>query len=554
MAKINIFGLGGLDENGKNSYVVEVNDDIFVINTGTKVPVSSTNGVDTLIPDFSYLEANKHKIRGIFITDAKNESFSALPWLLMKIKGVKIYCSPFTKFLVLDRLSKYKIGHNDYEVISLTSEKLNFKHAFVKAIPLAGSLPGLYGYNIETEDGAIVVMLNFIVGSLNIYGTTDLDYIKNSVETPKGIHSLLIDSGRANYKGKAIDKIDVTPLISKVFEKTEKDARIIVGAFDEEMALLQEILDLSLKYNRPVAVYGRTYGQLVEIIQKIKINGENIPMPEFIDYKDLSKHKNAVILVTSTSERLYQRFLRITDNNDVFLKLVPTDTVIMIAPPLNGLEVLYALTLDEIARITPRVVDITENEYYRIRPAREDIFMAAKTLKPNYFIPLQGLYRYMVVSSQIAAAAGINNAHCIVLQNGKIASFIDGKLHSQKGTAKGVGEVIIDGFGIGDISAEVIREREALAREGVIIITHLVDYKTKKLMGDIQISSSGIITRETKTEVHDLIKSLTYQAFLESPKKIVLKDIQEKIKKNVRKKIYKMYDKEPLVVVVFYEV
>ncbi|WGI36676.1 ribonuclease J [Mesomycoplasma lagogenitalium] len=553
MAKINIFALGGLDENGKNSYVIEIDDSIFLVNAGTKVPISSTNGVDTLIPDFSYLEKNKNRIKGVFITDGKNESFSALPWLLMKIKGLKIYCSPFTKFLILDRISKYKIGHEEYEVISITSEKITFKETEVKSIYLAGSIAGVYGYNFETEDGAILILLNFIVGSLNIYGTTNLEKIKNSVESPKGIHTLLIDSGRANYRGKAIDKIDVTPLIESIFYKTENDSRIIIGAIDEEMALLQEVLDLALKYERPVAVYGRTYGQLVDLIRKIKYEGNFLQMPEFIDYKNVQDHKNAVILVTSTNERIYQRFLRITEDNDVYLKLNDSDKVIMIAPPINGLEVLHALTLDEIARITPHVVDITENEYYRIRPAREDIFMTVKELKPQYFIPLQGLYRYLVVSSEIAALAGVNRSNTIVLQNGKIASFIDGKLFSQKGTIKQVGEVIIDGFGIGDISPEVIKEREALARDGVITINSLIDYKTKKLQGELQIASSGIISKENKNQIHEIITSITYQAFLEN-EKINLKDVQEKIKKQVRKKMFKLYDKEPIVVTVFYEI
>ncbi|UWD34235.1 ribonuclease J [Mesomycoplasma molare] len=553
MAKIGIFGLGGLDENGKNSYVIEVNDSIFLVNAGVKVPISSTNGIDTLIPDFSYLENNKEKIKGIFITDGKNESFSALPWLLMKIKGLKIYCSPFTKFLVADRISKYKIGHNDFEIISIAKEELDFKDAKVKSIPLAGSMPGVYGYNFETEDGAILIMLNFIVGSLNIYGTTNLEQIKANIKSPKGIHTLLIDSGRANYKGKAIDKIDITPSIENVFYKTDQNSRIIVGSFDEEMALLQEVLDLAKKYQRPVAVYGRTYGQLVDLIKKIKYEGKYLELPEFIDYKEANKHKNAVVLITSTSERLYQRFLRITENNDVFFKLLPTDTVIMVAPPLNGLEVLYAMTLDEIARITPKVVDITENEYYRIRPAREDIFLAAKILQPKFFIPLQGLYRYLVVSSEIAHLAGVDKNNTIVLQNGKIALFSDGDLVSQKGTIKQVGEVIIDGFGIGDISSEVIRERENLARDGVITITNLVDYKTKKLIGDLQINSSGIISKENKSKITEIITSAVYQTFLET-EKIVLKEAQEKIKKIIKKKIFKIYDKEPVLVVIFYEI
>ncbi|WP_033161213.1 ribonuclease J [[Mycoplasma] collis] len=555
MAKINIFSLGGLDENGKNLYVIEVNDDIFIINSGYKIPINSTNGVDTLIPDFTYLEKNKSKIKGVFITDAKNESFSALPWLLMKIKKIKIYCSYFTKFLILDRISKYKIDDLNFEVISVGANKIPLGDVTISAIPLAGSMPGTYGWNFETEDGHILVMLNFVLGSLGVYGKTDIKQIKNSISPNKEILSLLIDSGNATGTavGNAIDKIYITPIIESVFYNAKENSRIIVGGLDEEMTSLHEILNLAIKYKRPVAIYGRTYSKLIDLVKKIKINSELVEMPEFIDYKEIEKVDNAVILVTSTNERLYKRFLRITENNDIYLKLKKTDNVIMIAPPINGLEVLYALILDEIARITPLITDITENEHYKIRPARKDIYTLVKFLKPKYFIPIQGLYRYLVVASQIAATAGMNRSNLIVLQNGKVASFINGKLSSTKKNIKDCGEIIIDGFGMGDISTEVINERETLAREGVIAITALTDYKTKELKSEINITSSGIISKEMKEETYDIIKNLIYQLFIEN-KKINLKEIQMKIKKIIRKKMYKLYEKEPMVVAVFYEI
>ncbi|VEU59644.1 ribonuclease J [Mesomycoplasma neurolyticum] len=556
MAKINIFALGGLDENGKNSYVIEIDDSIFLINAGSKIPINSTNGVDTLIPNFNYLEKNKKRIKGVFITDAKNESFSALPWLLMKIKKLKIYCSSFTKFLILDRISKYKIDELSFEVISVGSSKIDFgDNVSVSAISLAGSMVGTYGWNFETEDGHILVLLNFVLGSLGVYGTTDLKKIKQNITSPKGLHSLLMVSGNAigNAVGNAIDKIFITPIIETVFFNGKPDSRIIVGALDEEMASLHEVLNLAIKYDRPLAIYGRTYSKLIELVKKIRINSEYVEMPKFIDYKDIDKVNNAVVLVTSTNERLYKRFLRITEGNDIYLKLRKTDNVIMVAPPINGLEVLYALILDEIARITPLITDVTENEHYKARPARKDIYTIVKHLKPKFFIPLQGLYRYLVVTSQIAATAGMNRSNLIILQNGKIATFIDGKLYSTKKSIKEVGEVIIDGFGMGDISTEVINERETLAREGVIAITGLIDYKTKQLKSELKITTSGIITSETKNEAYEIISSLGYQLFLNN-KKINLKDIQDKLKKMVRKKMYKLYEKEPMVVVVFYEI
>lgn len=550
MAKINFFALGGLDENGKNCYVLEVSNDLYVINVGTKVPISSVNGVDTLIADFTFLEKNQHRIKGVFLTDVKNESFSAIPWLLMRIPNLKIYCSPFSKFIVLDRILKYKIGHDSFEIISI-SKKIQLGQASVQPIPVAGSLPGVYAYNFETIDGNILFLLNLVIGNAGAFGNTNLNQIKQiSTSNGKAIFALFLDSGRANLKGKSIEKIGITSRIETFFAETPDTSRIILGAYDEEMYLLGEILELSIKHNRPVIIYGRNYSKLLDLSKRMN---PEVPMPEFLDYKLANKTNNAVVLVVGKVERLYQRFLRITERNDVFLKLRESDSVIMTAPPVNGLEVMHALTLDEIARICPRLIDISESEYYPMRPAQKDIFDVVSFLKPEHFIPLQGLYRYLVVSSQEASAAGVNKSKSFVLQNGRTLSFVDGKLFSQKGIIKEVGETIVDGFGVGDISQEVIKERENLARDGVISISVLMNYKTKELEGDINIASSGIITREMKNQIHDLIKSIVIQVHNEDAMKN-LRETQERIRKVIRKKIFRMIDKEPVVLVTFYEI
>lgn len=322
MAKISFFALGGQDENGKNSYVLEIDNSIFLINTGAKIPLSNSLGIDTVIPDFTYIEENYSRVKGIFLTDVKNESFSALPWLIMKVPKIKIYCSSFTKALILERLTKYKISNNQYEIVSLTKKIKIDDDVFVKPIQLAGSIPGIYGYNFETEDGLILFLSNFIVGNLGIYGNTNLNYLKRSLESSKPILMAMIDSTRANYPGKTIDKIFAKKFLEKTFLTTKSTSRIIVGAYDEEMLSIQEILDLAYKYKRKVAVYGRNYDNLLEMNQRLaqKQNLE-IHYPEFFDFRQANKIDNSVILITSTPERIYQKFFRILEKDDVFFKL-----------------------------------------------------------------------------------------------------------------------------------------------------------------------------------------------------------------------------------------
>ncbi|MEE3928319.1 ribonuclease J [Mycoplasmopsis ciconiae] len=547
MPHINIFALGGLDENGKNCYVLRSDDDIFVINSGAKVPISSYNGVDTLIPDFNYLINNKDKIKGIFVTDVKNDSFSALPWLIMQIPGITIYTSPFNKIMIASRLQKYQIEPNSFKIETIT-KKITIGQTQIQPILVAGSLPGSLGFDfIVDSKTSVVFMFNYVKGDLGIYGNTDYSLIKNSLED-RDLLALVSDAGHANYSGYAIDRIQLPPSVKEAFLNTAADKRIIVGAYDEEMVAIHQILELARITNRPVVAYGKTYAQLIYLIQKIKTN---LPLPQIFKHKNLNQHPNAVILVTGSVERLYSRFLRITDNKDVLLKLKNTDTVLMIAPPINGLESLAALTLDDIARIAPNIIEVTNSEYYSHRPAREDILDLLRVLKPKYFLPVQGLYRYLVdISNNANEQKSLNKTTPIILQNGKIAHFIDNKLASTNGKIKEIGDVIVDGFGIGDISSEVIYERETLGREGLVTLSFLFNPKTKEISQDFKIHFVGIapasVCSELKAVIHETITQV-----LENEEFAGLKDLQERLRRVVRKKIFKAQDKEPMVVITF---
>ncbi|RMA79050.1 ribonuclease J [Metamycoplasma subdolum] len=550
MNRINFFSLGGLDENGKNAYILDINGKIFIINSGTKVPINSHSGIDTLICDYEYLEKRKKDIVGLFLTDIHNENFSAIPWLLMKIKGLKIFTSPFNKIVLSDRISKYNIDPTTYEIKTI-HQPLTFNEVVVTGFEIAGSLPGQLGFNFCVDEGNILFLTSFVHGNLGPYGTTDLNKIK-SVLKGKPVQLLIMDSGHSNYPGKSIDKLWISKKIEYKFREASPDQRIIVGVYDEDMITAHEVLILAKRYNRPVITYGRTYSQLINLVSKINTKLE---WPEFVDYRAANDVKNAVILVTGAIERLYTRFIRIASNNDVYLKLKPTDACILIAPPVNGLEVNYALTLDEIARNTNNLIELGSSEYYSCNPARQDIYDFVKELRPKYFIPIQGLYRYMVVATQIAREAGANMANCIVLQNGKVAEFKDFKLESQKHTIRPTGDIVIDGFGIGDISHEVIRERENLSRDGVIALSVLVDYRKKIPLNKLQIDSLGIITKDNKELIEKIIEDQFKKEFEgKKPKEINLKDIQERLRKTLKRKIYKSIDKEPIIVITLYEI
>ncbi|WP_406613907.1 ribonuclease J [Mycoplasma corogypsi] len=543
MENVSIFALGGQDENGKNSYVLEYNKDIYVINCGVKIPINSHNGVDTLIPNFSYLEKYKDDIKGVFITDIKNESFSALPWLVMKIPGVKIYTSAFNKVFIQERLNKYKINNNDYKIEVIDTKK---QIGSLKVVPikLTGCIPGNLGFNFQTKTGDYLFMFNYVEGDLGIFGKTSFNEIANQFKNRK-INAFVSDAGKSNYSGKAIDKLNKYQQVKTAFETTSEDARIIVGAYDEEMVALEHVLRFAIQYNRPLITYGKTYAQILYLISKLH---PELGLPQIIDYKFINKHKNAVVLVTGSIERLYTRFLRITDNNDVYLKLNANDTVIMLAPPVNGLESMSSLSLDEIARIAPKLYDISDQEFFIVRPTKQDLLDAVNALKPKTFIPTQGLYRYLVdaanfIEENIDDKKEITN---VILLNGKIARYTDGNLVSTSDKIKDVSDTIIDGFGIGDISSEVIAERESLGREGVIIINALYSSKTKQLVGKLHVNYVGVIDEADQDRITTLIKKVIIE-IMDEGKFTSMREINERLRKTIRKRIFKLTDKDPMI-------
>ncbi|QCZ36837.1 ribonuclease J [Mycoplasma nasistruthionis] len=543
MNNVNIFALGGQDENGKNCYVFEHNDNIFVINSGAKVPIDNNNGVDTLIPDFSYLEKNAKKIKAIFITDIKNETFSAIPWLVMKLPNVKIYTTAFNRVMILDRLGKYNINSANIKVIS-AKDNLKFNDLNIKFLPLTGSIPGNFGIDFTIDNHSYFFAFNFVEGDLGIYGKTNFDQLASYFKGRK-LSALISDAGKSHREGRAIDNFHFEDTLEQAFLETSQDNRIIVGAYDEEMVSIQKVLDLAIKHNRPVAAYGKTYADLLLLLSKVS---KNTKFPDFIDLKQINKTKNAVVLVTASTERLYARFTRILDNKDIYLKIQKTDTFILMAPPVNGLESQCSFVLDEVTRITPKLFDISDSKYFYVRPTRDDLTRLIQKLKPDVFIPTQGLYRYLVDACEHVTNTLQKqlNTKMLVLLNGKIGHFIDNKLFSHNGKVKEVGNTIIDGFGIGDISSEVIAEREALGREGVIIINGVYSPKTKKIIGQLHITYLGVIDKPEQPETNKLIKTVILDV-LKTKGFPNMRELNERVRKTIRKKIFKVTDKDPLI-------
>ena len=549
MADINIFALGGQDENGKDLFVIEVNRDIYVVNAGIKFPINDIWGIDGIVADASYLKENKKRIKGVFITHAHDDAFAAIPWLLMDIEGLSIYGSGFTMDVLANRISKYNIGHSNYNLNGFDGP-ITVGNIVVKPIVVANSIPGSFAYSFETKDGSIVVMSNTTIGDLGVYGNTDLDRIKKQVGN--NVLALITDSREANIKESSFPNVSVTPSIEEKFNTASDNERIIVGAYDEEMYSIQETIDLANKHNRPVAFYGSAFNNLYNILLKYFPGQVNQPK-KIINYKEVGKHSNAVILVTGTWSRIYQRFVRIAHNKDVLLKFRENDHLIFITPPINGMEVVYSQMLDEVAKISPDITSVTASDFDRMRVTKVDIKEIVQAIQPKLFIPTSALYRYQVIANTAAVEGGVKKQNALLMPNGKVIYIKDGEIASQKGKIRNVGDVIIQGFGVGDISYEVIKERQMLSAGGVVSIAVQFNKRSRQLVGEINTQVVGVVVKSELKELTEAINAAVIEKF-EQADEFNYREIQNSIRKRVQKVVTKKVNKKPLVVITFYEV
>ena len=275
------------------------------------------------------------------------------------------------------------------------------------------------------------------------------------------------------------------------------------------------------------------------------------PDVELISYKDISKHNNVVVLVTSTWSRLFQRIDRIATFNDVFLKLKETDHWITMAPPINGMEVDSSQSLDQVAHTLYDIVDVDESSFYKFKAAKDDIAEVVKTLKPVHFVPICGLFRYLAVANNIAVENGVHVSKTVMLKNGKIVYMKDGEIATQNSFVKKYGDVIIDGFGAGDISHVVIKERQALGNSGLVSITLLFSPKKQALVGKPNIQFVGVAIKSELKELEELVNGIVIKEFDKQAdaKKIDLRELQTGIRKRVRKQMFKKINKESMSVV-----
>jgi ribonuclease J len=487
MEQIRLFALGGLDEDGKNLTVIEINDDIFVIDAGLKYPEADHLGIEMIIPDFTYLIQNKNRIKAVFITQGHDDVMAALPYLLKEVK-VPVYTTPLTA-MILDNLCK-QFDIKEVEIHRIKRNgTFNVGSRKIRTFGITHSMADAFGIGIWTEYGWIVYTSEFIIDFDAHNEAFQCDITEFSELGKQGVFALMTESVGADRPGHT----SPSHLIGSYFEKAldEASSRIIVTLYEQNVYRLIEVLDLAAKYKKKVFFYNDEQRALMRLVEKLGYY--RMPVGIEVSRENFNNDRNdLIILVSGSGPKVFNTMYKIATSEDKMIELRKEDTVVILSPMVPGTEKESGRMENELYKEDVSIFTLDRKKVTSMHASIEDLKMVTYLLKPKYYIPVHGEYRHLINNANVALDMGYQANKIIVLDNGQIATFKEGELKDMQGLIK-LEEIMIDGNEHLDVSGLILKDRELLSTDGVIVIGMVVNFNTKAVIGGPDVQSRGVI-------------------------------------------------------------
>lgn len=544
---LRIMALGGLGEVGKNCYVVEYKDEIIVIDAGVKFPESYQRGIDYVIPNFTYLKQNEHKIKGLFVTHGHEDHIGGIPFLLKQLKIPVIYSARLSIGLIEHKLEEHKLLKATKLVSITDNDMFTYENLQVSFFQTTHSIPDAYGVFIDTPYGRIVQTGDFKV-DLTPVGKI-ADFYKLTKAGHEGVLLMMSDSTNAEVPGFTTSESLVGQNVFDIVEKLE--GRVIFATFASNIHRLQQIIEASEKLGRKIAVFGRSMDKAISIgrtLGYIRAKEET-----FIDPKHVNKypaHRISMLCTGSQGEPL-AALSRIAGGQHKQITIAPGDSVLFASNPIPGNAHKVGKIIDLLYRSGANVF---VNDFYSIHTsghgAQEEQKLLIQLIKPKYFMPIHGDYRMLSIHAKLATTTGISKENTFVMDNGDALVFSKDKKQPYITRNVVPGEAVyVDGSGIGDIQQPVILERELFSKHGIVVPTAAISTNGKILVHP-KITTRGFIF--VKDSI-DLIKELQYvvrkviERYTQQAKKIEIRELNNEITENLSKLIFKRTKRSPMI-------
>ena len=499
---LQLIPLGGIGEIGKNMFVLKYGNECIVMDAGLKFPDEAMLGVDIVIPDISYLLENDFDIKAIILTHGHEDHIGALPFIIEDL-NVPVYGTRLTLGIVEAKFREHPHKNIDLKEIN-PDQKLvlsdNFKLEFFRT---NHSIPDSVGVAVETPAGILVYTSDFKFDQTPVDGKIT-DYFKLAELGRKGVIAAIIDSTNADRPGYTISEKEVGENISEIFRLSR--SRIILATFASNIHRIQQVVDAAVRHNRKVAIAGRSMLNTVEI--STELGYLNIPDGVLVDLHkidDIPPEKLALITTGSQGEPM-SALTRISQSDHRQVGINEGDTVILAANPIPGNEKLVSKTINNLFHLKAEVIYGTvSGVHVSGHGSEEEIKMMLNLLRPKYIIPVHGEYRQQAFCKKTAQKLGMNAENVFLAKIGNMLEFSNGQ--GRVNGSVSAGRVLVDGFGVGDVGEVVIRDRQVLSEDGIVIVVLAVDQGNNKIISGPEIITRGFVYVRESVDLIDQARS-----------------------------------------------
>ena len=551
-SKLKIIPLGGLHEIGKNITVFEYENEIIVVDCGLSFPEDDMLGIDLVIPDITYLEKNVDKIKGLVITHGHEDHIGSIPYLLKKI-NVPIYATKLTVGLIKNKLEEHKLLRTTelHEVTQGETVKLgkNFKVEFIRS---SHSIPDSVMLGITTPAGTILHTGDFKVDFTPIDGKI-MDFGRIAELGEQGILALMSDSTNSERKGFTMSESSVGEVFDKLFLHCTK--RIVVATFASNVHRVQQIVNAAIKYNRKIAVCGRSMINMITTARELGY----IECPEnlFIDIDMIKNYtdEQLVIITTGSQGETMSALTRMAAGEHKKVVITPNDMVIISATPIPGNEKLVSNVINDLMEIGAEVVySALEDIHVSGHACQEEQKLILALARPKYFIPVHGEYRQLRAHAETAKKMGIPPENIFLLNNGRVLEL--NKKEAKITTSVPSGRILVDGLGVGDVGNIVLRDRQHLSQDGLIVIVMTMDSSTGEIVAGPDVISRGFVYVRESENLMDDVKSVVRHEVAKCEERGIRDwtTIKSTIKENLRDYLFIKTKRNPMIIPIIMEV
>jgi len=501
-AKLRIIPLGGVDGIGMNITVFEYGDDIIVVDCGVSFPENDMLGVDLVIPDTSYLQKNSDKVRALILTHGHEDHIGAVPYFLKQI-NTSIYATKLTLGILEGKLTEHGLTKTASQIEVKPGQKIDIGAFSVEFIHVNHSMPDSVALCISTPVGKVFYTGDFKIDFTPI-GCKPIDLGRIAELGNKGIKLLMCDSTNAERPGYTPSEKTIAASFDRIFYNLEK--RVVIATFSSNVHRIQQIINASIKYNRRVAITGRSMLNVVKAASKLGYI--DIPDGLIIDVAEMKRYNpNQLTLITTGSQgEPMSALYRMAFGEHPTISLGSSDLVILSASAIPGNEKLITKIVNELTKRGVEVIDDSNEVHVSGHACREELKIMHSLVKAEYFIPIHGEYKHLAKHASLAKELGMDPSRIFMPEAGKV--FELSKRGLRVNGSVEAGQIMVDGYGVGDVGSVVLRDKKHLAEDGIIIVVATIDTENKELVSTPEIVSRGFVyVKESEALMDELEKS-----------------------------------------------